>query len=276
MGGRLEQRVGSLLSPEDHASWARISDVLAHSRVSSDLYNGMNLAGKRAAVIGPWYMPQDFVAFQIAHNLGPNGLLYSVDPQGDSSKKRKRVEIIVGGGDSTKYGAQLRLLRNLGFPLAPFEWLGVDSSIAHIPYPAKNLDLIADHGTLEFVGLQASAEYLRHGVEEIVRSLRVGGIWVHHSGTRTFLDCCVYSMRGIESYDSWFSRLGLRVVTKKIPYDAYAIPVSFDTATRFLQSPDIDWVNVEDYKRKLFQKNKLMLGGPAYRKRWIHVAQRLW
>ena len=203
------------------------------------VYNRLNLVGARAAVVGPYYLPYDVSALQLASSVGPRGIVYSIDTQGPPTRE---FECVSGGGNSTKLGEQLQLLRNFGVPLAPFEWLE-DSEITYFPPPAQNLDVIVDHGSLEFIGTSSLKRFHRRAVETIIGALRPGGLWIHHASTRTLLDVCkAASFNGDDPFRVWVNGLGIRVVRVDIPRDSYRIPAPDAALEKFIWSRDSQYI----------------------------------
>ncbi len=201
---------------------------------TSDFYAQLNLRGKTAAVIGPWYLPYDVVGLQLAYNLGREGLLYSVDPQGDSATERLQEVQQCGAGSSTKYRDQLDRLRSYGLPLAPFQWLGSESRFTHIPLPSKSLDCVADHGTFEFLSTWTSLHNRRRSIEEVVRTLRPGGIWIHHWHRKGFLSLCHETFPLDTPFETWMHGLGLNVMYCRVENDTYVFPTDNRVAEQFV------------------------------------------
>lgn len=274
----IEHFRGIQLSPEDNARWHHAVEALSRAHIPSDLYNGMNLKGKRGAVIGPWYLPHDVFALQLAHSIGPEGELYSIDPRGDDPEKNECNTMSVGCGNSTVYAKDLELLRGIGFPLASLHWLGPDSSLVHIPEPAQNMDIVADHLTVEFVGLATykGAAYVKQATAEIINSLRVGGMWVHQAETRDVLPYLL----GTQSLPEWMEAHGMRVHTHVYQNDGYRLPIHADVLQTFLHSGLPERIFSSRYSKDIRMSSIDALSIPEqvveYPAREVFIAQRMW
>lgn len=224
---KTEKSVASKISKLDNDIWNTICEFHPEDSSPSGLYDFLQLRGKNAAVIGPYYLPHDPLALQLSYSVGLEGNVYSIDPQGQSVDGNASSEFIVGSGDSSTYDFQLRILRELGLPLGNFYWLGPESSLSHIPYPDDKYDCIADHGTLEFLAGIVDATYFRQGAMEIFNALRPGGFYVHHCVNTAFLNYSV-DKESIypDSFTDFMISLGMRMTGWTFQSDSYVLPAT--------------------------------------------------
>jgi hypothetical protein len=213
----LETRIG--LPPVDEARWQALGALQPIEKQSGRVYELLELSGCRTAIVGPFWLPNDSLSLQLTQAVGSHGLVYSIDPQGSRIPRKSNGPWACGAGNSVRCKAQIDALRNAGVSLGQFEWLGPESSIEYIPDRAQSLDCIVDHGVLEFLGQFAERGYIDHGAQEIIQSLRVGGIWVHHGDSDSSSD-----LLGISPVQ-WLVSQGMRVKTCQIEEDSYSIPV---------------------------------------------------
>ncbi len=260
--------------------WKHITEIPSVLSNTSEFYGHLNLQGMRTAVIGPYYLPYDPLALQLAHCVGRDGTVFSVDPLGDSFHRHSYSKEAVGSGNSSIYKRQLDILSSYGFSLGDFNWLGPDSSLISIPEHGRNLDGIFDNGTLEFISQVKSVAYMRKGVETLTRSLRSGGIWVHHSNTEHILDTCREIDSKDNSFNTWADQLPFRFWSFEIESPEYRIPASKSAINRFIKDSNAnEIIELTSEARKLIMTEAHVLIFPrivqAYPQRYIHVAQKI-
>lgn len=156
-------------------------EALESATYTGAIYDCLIRPGMHAAVIGPNTSPvSDPVGLQLAWNCGETGKVLCIDPQGWSSTHV--VEHVMGIGNAISYKESIDLLRHVGMKLAPFELLGERSSLVDIPSSVKNLDCIAEKGTIHFIGSSQDvpSEYFLRGYYAISNALRPGGIFISH------------------------------------------------------------------------------------------------
>lgn len=268
------------ISAEDKAWWKNVGELEPDLDVTGQLYEWIAPTGMRTAVIGPYFLPHDASALQLAYSVGEKGVVYSIDPQGDELNPRGLTELPVGTGNSELYARQMEALRRAGFPLAPFVPLGRESSITRIPGPARELDLIADHASLEFINGRKTMGRARLSVESIVDALRAGGLWIHHAGNKQFLDICHERSDADERFDDWAARLNIRVMMFEVKEDSYYFPATREMLTKLGKETIFDQVDFGDRPaRKKYTLTDDMLGfgewGIAHPQHVIFVAQKL-
>lgn len=219
----MKSEIERFLSDGDRAMWARLEDGILRTRIASDVYNLIDPKGRQTAVIGPGVAPKDVLTIQMCYSVGPSGHVFAIDPQGN---RKSEGQLVVQFGNASVYENDIAFMRQMRFPFAPFTWLGPESSLVNIP--AHNLDLIADHGTVEFVGSdkRAGAAYVQKGLETIIGALRVGGMFVHQ-GTGD-----LYKYVGT-SEAVWFKQYGMRVMFRTLESDSYRLRINPDVLDDF-------------------------------------------
>lgn len=252
-------------------TWDSVAEKVGKAAISTDIIAALDLAGTWCAVVGPWYFPYDALAFTMAYHIGSeNGMLLSVDPQGD----HQSMDVLAhGSGDSRKYKEQLEHFARLGVPVASLTWLGPQSEFAHFTDTGKMLDVVADHGLVEFFHGRYDTQYIQEGLAEVAASLRTGGWYVHFGiGPKTFSQAVGgSSVGGISRLES----LGFRVMTKDIERDEYRLALEPDVSDRLQASEFMKkGISIEHTEGG---QVRLIISEDAIRhsRRWVILAQKV-
>lgn len=210
-----------------------LSEAIKAANTTTELYRNIvktqKVQNPRWAIVGPGIWPNDVTSLAISHALGSEGLLYSVDPQGQEDQRVSefvRPETYSVGG-SAFLEEQFSEFRKHGISLSKFEWLGPKSHFGFIPPKASEIDGLADHSGIEFLESAVNEkQYLIDGVGTQIRAIKQKGIYVYQSEDPNKLRQ-IFGM----PYEQWLSSQGLEVTTHTLKNDSVQIKVNKETIT---------------------------------------------
>ena len=212
---------------EHEISSQELREVVTSAKDTSQLYDRIirfqNIEHPRWAIVGPHFLPNEATSLALSYALGPNGLLYSIDPQGGGDERQSRFAsnnaYIVGG--SIFLEKQLLEFKAHGIPLSQFKWLGGGSHFGNIPAEAQEIDGIVDHSGIEFLEAVTSNDYLINGVRAQISALKSRGIYVYQSEDPNKL-IKIFGM----PYEQWLTEENLIVVTHTLSEDTVEIKMT--------------------------------------------------